>query len=317
MNDKTKNIVQNTAGIGLGIGTYYGTQKFLTNASRRTVYKFETQLTPQQIDTFKNAVYQMHENQGFKKRGLVLLDTSKLDFETYSKSRLKLINQFYDKKLSHTKNALKKYIINLKRNFLLKNAQILDILTFNGQNAYFNKIAKPELKDGKTTYKIIEQVVINMEKNPIFAFHEFGHAQNFSHKNLEKVLQKYFKNPFVQKGALGIILATALLTPKQPTNSKHTKTNPLTKICTAIKNNCGTLAFLVVLPNILEEGLASLNGQKMAKKVLDKANLKTLAKSHLVSFGSYLAFGLITAISINLANKVKDEIALGKKVNNK
>ncbi len=316
MDNKTQNTIQNTAGIGLGLGAYYGTKKILTNTNRMIINKLEPKLTPQQIDTFKKAVYQVHETQGLKNRGLVILDTSKLDFETYSKSRLNLINQFYDHKLSIAKNSIQKYIINLKRNFILKNARTLDLLTFNGQNAYFNKIAKPEIQNGKATFRIVEQVVINMEKNPIFAFHEFGHAKNYSNKNFEKLLQKYFKNPFVQKAALGVILATALLTPKQDKNQKNHKNNIFTQIGSTIKNNCGILAFIVMLPNVLEEGLASLNGQKMANKILDKANLKTLTKSHLLSFGSYLSFAIITALSMSLANKIKDEISQGKKAKN-
>ncbi|MBQ2611149.1 hypothetical protein IJF81_02015, partial [bacterium] len=43
--------------------------------------------------------------------------------------------------------------------------------------------------------------------------------------------------------------------------------NGLDKTTTFIKNNAGKLTFLAFLPTLLEEGLASVKGNKLAKKL--------------------------------------------------
>ena len=91
-------------------------------------------------------------------------------------------------------------------------------------------------------------------------------------------------------------------------------TGVVDKVTTFIKDNCGKLAFLGTLPTILEEGLASVKGAKLAKEVLSPQNYKLLNKFNGAAWLSYLGMGVgITAATV-LASKVRDAIAKPEKV---
>lgn len=105
----------------------------------------------------------------------------------------------------------------------------------------------------------------------------------------------------------GILPTVALLT------NKRTEANPpknaWQKTTTFIKENVGKLVAFAFVPTIVEETMASVKGQKLAKTVLSKDLMKNVSKLHMLGFASYVGVATISGLSAFAANKVRDLIA--------
>lgn len=108
----------------------------------------------------------------------------------------------------------------------------------------------------------------------------------------------------------GILPTVALLT------NKRTEANPpknaWQKTTTFIKENVGKLVAFAFVPTIVEETMASVKGQKLAKTVLSKDLMKNVSKQHMLGLASYVGVAAISGLSAFAANKVRDRIAHGK-----
>lgn len=154
------------------------------------------------------------------------------------------------------------------------------------------------------------KIAINTKGSVNWAFfHEMGHALNKNCSILGKSLQKCRALPAV---VIPIILATALFKRKKVEGEKPQGT--FDKITTFIKNNCGKLAFLGFAPILLEEGMASIKGQKLASKVLSGENLKTLKNLHGKAWLTYATVDTTVSLGIALGSKVRDFIAKPKEL---
>lgn len=183
----------------------------------------------------------------------------------------------------------------IKSKFIKRTIGLPDIDSYKeGTNAnYFPKLKK---------------IVMPEKELSLGIFHEMGHASNnfdLSGKLLQK--SKYL-------GVIGLpVLLIALLKTKKAPNEEANST--ISKTTDFIKNNAGKLIFLAMLPNLAEEGLASIKGIRFAKKVLDPTLVQKMSKSYKFAFLTYLTTTLATSIGIALAVKVKDAITKHKLVN--
>lgn len=156
-------------------------------------------------------------------------------------------------------------------------------------------------------------IVITPDKHlQTSVFHEIGHAMNGNGSVLTKALQKC--RPLAKFVPIAV-LAISLLnkTPKNTDNVKENKSqNIFKKAANGIKNHAGLISGLVMTPMLLEEGLASLRGQKLAKSLVNDGKLskelfKRIKLTNLGGFTSY-ALALITAvIGCEVAIKAKDK----------
>ena len=67
-----------------------------------------------------------------------------------------------------------------------------------------------------------------------------------------------------------------------------------------------------MLPTVVEEGLASINGAKLAKKVLNPQELKKLNITNAKAWSTYLLGATLVSICAQLAVKVKDRLVAPK-----
>ena len=111
----------------------------------------------------------------------------------------------------------------------------------------------------------------------------------------------------VSKAMIPAILITGLLKSKKEDGEQPK--GIMDKTTTFIKNNCGKLVFAAMLPTIAEEGLASLNGAKLAKKVLDSNMLKKVNKTNAIAWGSYISLATVMGLGARLGVMVRDKIA--------
>lgn len=173
--------------------------------------------------------------------------------------------------------------------------------------AYHTTLQKSE--NAFFTFKSNKIIMPEKGLNLVF-FHEAGHAANQNLSAIGKALQKC---RWLSALALPIALVALFKTKKAPNEKPNSKTD---KTTTFIKNNAGKLTFAAFLPLLLEEGLASIKGNKFAKKVLSPHLFKKVLKTNAFSFSSYLITATLSSLSIYLGAKVKDMIAKPELVKN-
>jgi hypothetical protein len=160
--------------------------------------------------------------------------------------------------------------------------------TLKGKNAFF----APKMN----------AVVCNMDKFGAPLFHEIAHKHNAVSKNiLVRALAK-IRSPLSVFGVLGVT-ATALATNKKDDQKKE-------HLNDKIKNNCGLLATLCVLPLTIEECMANIKGTKIAKNAgVTGELLKKVKKCHKISILSYCTGAITAGAAVWGANKLRDFIA--------
>lgn len=139
-------------------------------------------------------------------------------------------------------------------------------------------------------------------------FHEMGHALNNNGGKILKYLQ--MARPLANK-LPGIILTASLLNKRKTTDKPSD--NKAEKVLDGVKKNAGKLTVLAMLPMVLEEGIASIRGDKIARNLvkdgkLTKELLKKVRLTNAAGFCSYTLLLATTALSTKLAIKVKDGI---------
>ena len=163
--------------------------------------------------------------------------------------------------------------------------------TLNGRNAFFSSKHNA--------------VVCNFDKFGAPIFHEIGHKMNSQSKNfIVKSLNK-IRNPLAIFGTLGVSMTAMLTKPK----SERKNTKGIKNIDGFIKDNCGLIATGMMLPLTIEEIIASVKGDKIAKATELKGELlKKVQKAHKLSMISYIIGAIATGTSVYLASKLRDLI---------
>lgn len=167
------------------------------------------------------------------------------------------------------------------------------------------------IKAGKNACYIpkTKQVVVNLEKFGLSAFHEMGHAINHNCSKLWSCMQK-MRMPMMALSSLFTL--TALFKRKKADGEKPK--NGFDKATTFIKNNVGKLVTLSFVPIVAEELMASHRGNKMAEKVLSKDMLKKVKLSNKLGAITYVTTAVATGAAAFVASKVRDKIAHPKEV---
>ena len=91
---------------------------------------------------------------------------------------------------------------------------------------------------------------------------------------------------------------------------KDNDASALEKSAGFVKKNAGKLTFATFLPTLIEEGMATIKGNKLAKEALKDMPelLKKVKKTNLLGYSTYLAMATLTALGATAAVKVKDSI---------
>ena len=150
----------------------------------------------------------------------------------------------------------------------------------------------------------IKRIYANVDKMSFALFHEMGHGINATSKGWKNTLYKSRKAGMLA-GALTFL--TAMFTNRKSDNDP-TKTK-FNKFTDAIKDNCGKIMFLLSLPVVIEEGVASLNAKKLGEKVLNKDLLSKMNKLNLRAWSTYVAGAIAVGIGSAIAVRVKDRVA--------
>lgn len=153
-----------------------------------------------------------------------------------------------------------------------------------------------------------KKIIMPEKELSLALFHEAGHAANQNFGTIGKFLQKCRGLCIL---AMPIASIALWKTKKAPSQEPKSTTD---KITTFIKENAGKLTFATFVPMLLEEGMASIKGNKFAKKVLSPELVKKVSKTNALGFSTYVGLASLSSLGIYLGTKVKDAIAKPKLV---
>ena len=149
-------------------------------------------------------------------------------------------------------------------------------------------------------------VMLNADKATISGFHELGHAMNHLNSKFGRFLQKLRKPGYVIAGLMGTV---ALLSRNKPEGEKRNFKD-------FIQDNCGKIAFLSLIPTVIEETMASYKGIKLAKENgLSQALVKNLKKFYGKALLSYGGYALVTGLGVFVASKITEVFTRPQKIN--
>ncbi len=140
-------------------------------------------------------------------------------------------------------------------------------------------------------------------------FHEMGHALNANGGIILKSLQKM--RPMQTLAPL--VLLIALANKRKTTDKTNENDSKIQKTKDFVKRNAGKLTLFAYAPMVLEEGLATLRGENIARKLVKSGDLskelfKKVKLTNAGGFASYALTAIGTALVTKLAIKVKDNI---------
>jgi hypothetical protein len=163
------------------------------------------------------------------------------------------------------------------------------------------------LKQGSNAMylKKTKTILIPQNKLNLSVFHEMGHALN-SNNVVTNALQK------IRPLALMIpamVCFVSLTNQRKNTDETSIEDSKLQKGRDFVKRNAGKLTALSALPIVVEEGLATLKGNKLAKNSgLSKELYKKVKTLNFVGLSSYITAAAIAGLGTAFAVKVKDDI---------
>ncbi len=180
-----------------------------------------------------------------------------------------------------------------------------------------------QVKDGKNAFYAFKDAINPLTKEVMFskntimmpekdlsyiAFHEIGHGLNHNFSKLGRFLQK-MRNPMMAiAGNIALFFAFTK-------NAKQEEGKDLTtgqKFKNFVRNNAGKLSFAAMLPILLEEGMATYKGQKLADKLLTNDMAKIVSKGTKVAYLTYIIGALSIATTSFATVKIKDYLVAKK-----
>lgn len=148
-----------------------------------------------------------------------------------------------------------------------------------------------------------KNIFVNKEKMGFSAFHEMGHAINANSSMLRKGLQS---GRIAAMLSIPVMLIAAMLQKREPESQFEPKAEQRKK--NFFKDNIGLITFGLMLPTLAEEGLASINGAAMAKKVLNPKDIKKLNITNAKIWSTYAVAAVLMSLFAQFAVKIKDKL---------
>ena len=159
----------------------------------------------------------------------------------------------------------------------------------NGQNEFWFKHSK--------------SILLPQKGMELTAFHELGHAIDYVFSKTGRVIQNTRSLLYLPL----LIMMFGCFTQKE-SETKDKKLTKFDKIKNFIRDNAGKLSAVATVPVLYSEGMATLKGYKIAKKVLSPENSKKMLKTSLIGFSSYVVYAALLVGASIAAVKIKDEL---------
>lgn len=259
-------------------GITRGSQELVAPVAMKKMAEINKNITEDEFITVESAIERTIENTGLNKKGVEIIKATPENMDEISRIMLNELDNITTK---YTPEFIKKFVAN-----------IISSTVKDGENAYFAPKAQKIIRPAKELELTI--------------FHEIGHALNKNFGKIGKAMQKCRALSIL---SVPISLIALWKTKKAPNQEPKRNTD---KATTFIKENAGKLTFITFLPILLDEGLASIKGTKLAEKLLSPELTKKVLKSNALGFSTYLGLATLSSLGIYLGTKVKDAIAKPK-----
>lgn len=170
----------------------------------------------------------------------------------------------------------------------------------------FSKIMDDYARGTNACYVPSQKIVkINTQKISIAGFHELGHAMNDLMGKGGKILSKM---RWPGRTIAGIMSYIALFSRSKPKDAPKDFTDK-------VKDNCGKIAFLSMLPTVFEEGLASYKGIKLARKSgLSEPLIKNMKKLYSKALLTYATHAVGMGLAVGASSMIMDYFSRPKKI---
>lgn len=277
--------IRQTAGAAAGYGSYKLLGRAIGKTSGYYFTKALSNYTPEENQLFKSAQKDVYE----KLKDTVSCKIIHLD-ETTKDSVINSYWQIFDKGLKSTNDSIIKYKIKKSFKKIKKTIERIS----QGKNAAYDPMAK--------------NILINNEKTAGAFFHELGHAIEYQTKNYSKSLSTAFK---LNKKIVPALFIASLLSNNNEKNESPERRS-FNIFGNIIEKNIIPIAMILSIPKLIDEGLASLNANKITKEVLSKELHKKMNKINAIAFGSYLTSAIAAALLMKLALNIKNKILESK-----
>ena len=145
---------------------------------------------------------------------------------------------------------------------------------------------------------INNKVILNTDKISSAGFHELGHALNaLKSKWGIKYLAKLRAPGYAIAGLMEYF---AIFSRSKPKGAPRNLTD-------IIEDNCGKIAFIAMLPTVIEEAVASYRGIKLAKKSgVPKPLLNNMKKIYFKAHTTYSAKAVLGGLAVFASRKIMD-----------
>ncbi len=168
-------------------------------------------------------------------------------------------------------------------------------------------IVEAQFNDVPLDYKLGHQacydpfnrkVILNTNKISSAGFHELGHALNaLKSKWGIKYLAKLRAPGYAIAGLMEYF---AIFSRSKPKDAPRNLTD-------VIEDNCGEIAFIAMLPTVIEEAVASYRGIKLAKKSgVPKSLLNNMKKIYLKAHATYSGKAILGGLAVYASRKIMD-----------
>ena len=170
----------------------------------------------------------------------------------------------------------------------------------------FSRLADDYSMGRNASYSPNEKIIrINTEKISIAGFHELGHAMNDLKGKAGKLLSKM---RWPGRAIACLMVYVALFSTTKPKDSPQNALD-------FVKDNCGKIAFISMLPTVFEEGMASYKGVKLARKTgLAEPLIKNMKKLYGKALLTYIGHATATGLAVGAASMIMDKFTRPKKV---
>jgi hypothetical protein len=210
-----------------------------------------------------------------------------------------IFNKTDQSKVEKIKNAVNGFLDSTKlreKGLMIENLTDIKKTEF----AHLPRILNPDAKivrgSNAAFRPLCNSVAVNMEKMPLTAFHELGHAHNF-YNGFKFML---FARPACTVAAIAAAFLPAII--DKPNKNKEDYSFG-DKVKDKLCNNAPLITAACYLPVVFEEGLASIKAMKFAKPILD---VKLFRKMNLANTCGFLTYGIGMALLALVAKYNKD-----------
>lgn len=313
---------KNTGSIPAILGAYIADKAIVTATGQIGAKQFikNGNIPADDIVTIHTALKKAMDETGLAKKGVEILKvkenleggfdltTPVMKTITGSGSKLKM-SDFID---ILPENRATKDLIKNELETAFKNNPLFAVITkvmgkekVNNMLEFTAKMQTSSLEKGINAFTLLRnnKIVMPELKLSTAGFHEIGHALNANFSKTGKFLQKLrpaalLAFPVMLIGAFG----------RQKPDSENKVKNAYNKTINFIRDNAGLLAFGTVLPMVIEEGMASFKGNKLAKQMLSRDLASKVAKTNRGGFITYLGMAAAVGIASDIAVRIKNHL---------